>query len=153
MRKPTDNDRITSQFGWRKLSGKLDFHSGIDYGGITAGISGDNIYAIANGTVKRVNNDTDGYGWYVVIEHTEHCTLYAHLNDVLVKEGDVVSEGHVIGHMGSTGNSTATHCHHEVRKCTYQYFWDRWSNGEPIHCIDPELFYLKYLKPDAPHRS
>lgn len=60
-----------------------------------------------------------GYGNYIVIEHNNGTqTLYAHLSDNLVKRGWKVVQGQVIGYMGSTGRSTGTHLHFEIRGAT-----------------------------------
>ena len=83
-----------------------------------AGVYGSPIYAAAAGKVivSRASGWNGGYGHYVVIKHPNGVqTLYAHLmrNDVVV--GQQVSQGQVIGGMGSTGKSTGTHVHFEVR--------------------------------------
>jgi len=86
-----------------------------------AGAYGSSIRAAAAGDVivSKSSGWNGGYGQYVVIRHGNGSqTLYAHLmrNDVGV--GEYVSQGEVIGGMGSTGKSTGTHVHFEVRGAT-----------------------------------
>ncbi|MCB0158071.1 MAG: M23 family metallopeptidase, partial [Caldilineaceae bacterium] len=53
---------------------------------------------------------------FVIVDHNiDYITLYAHLSEVLVNEGDVVAQGQPIGRVGSSGNSTGPHLHFEVR--------------------------------------
>ncbi len=60
--------------------------------------------------------DYDGYGNYIIINHSGGFqTLYAHLSNVLVSEGESVYWDQHIGEMGSTGNSTEPHVHYEIR--------------------------------------
>ncbi len=90
-------------------------HNGVDL----ASYFGAPIYAAANGEVIIAKSDglwNGGYGNYVVIKHPNGTqTLYAHLSSVLVNAGQTVSQGDQIGKMGSTGKSTGTHLHFEVR--------------------------------------
>ncbi len=82
-----------------------------------ADVEGTPIYAAATGTVlvSRIGWN-GGYGDYVVIEHPNGTqTLYAHNSENLVEEGDEVRQGEEIAHMGSTGKSTGSHVHFEVR--------------------------------------
>ncbi|MCD4686489.1 MAG: M23 family metallopeptidase, partial [Anaerolineae bacterium] len=58
---------------------------------------------------------TDGYGNLIILESGSFITYYAHLNDFAVVEGQVVSQGAVIGFSGSTGNSSGPHIHYEIR--------------------------------------
>jgi len=138
MKKPTKNYRITSLFGPRVLLGVAGTHTGIDLGAIIAGVDGDDIYAIADGIIKAstVNSGglSVGYGSYVVIEHSGYCSLSGHLSARSVKVGDKVKAGQVIGKMGKTGHSTATHLHFEIRKCAYVNFWDK------RYVVDPKVF-------------
>ena len=77
------------------------------------------ILAAQSGTVVTAGWNGGGYGNYVIIDHGNGFqTLYGHMlnNSVLVKAGDRVKQGQRIGTMGSTGRSTGTHLHFEVRK-------------------------------------
>ncbi|WP_313342477.1 M23 family metallopeptidase [Sedimentibacter sp.] len=146
---PTKNQRTTSEFGKRDFAG-LQFHSGIDFGAITPGVEGDELYAVADGIVKVSKADSGnkniGYGYYIVIEHEGYCTLYAHLQKLELKVGDKVKAGQIIGHMGNTGESTAAHLHFEVRNCTYNnpYFWSKGTyTGQFIMCINPVSYFVR----------
>ena len=88
-------------------------HTGTD---ITGTGYGSNIYASAAGTVVKVKWGSTGYGYYVIINHGNGIqTLYAHCSNIYVKQGQYVNQGDVIAAMGSTGNSTGTHLHFEIR--------------------------------------
>ncbi len=79
---------------------------------------GSAIYAAAQGRViiSKYGAWNGGYGNYIVIAHPNGTqTLYAHLAENLVKRGDYVQQGQIIGTMGSTGRSTGVHVHFEVR--------------------------------------
>jgi LysM repeat protein len=79
---------------------------------------GASILASADGEVivAKSSGYNGGYGSYIVIKHGNGTqTLYGHLSGVQVSVGDTVSQGQVIGNMGSTGQSTGTHLHFEVR--------------------------------------
>ena len=93
------------------------FHGAVDYG--ASGINGMPIYAVADGIVVTTQALTTTYGNYIIIQHSDgNYTLYAHLheNTIKVKAGDSVEQGQVIAKMGSSGNSTGTHLHFEVRE-------------------------------------
>lgn len=95
------------------------FHPGVDFDGET----GDEIKSIKSGVVEHVEYSNVGYGKHVIIDHGNNLkTLYAHLSKIEVKVGDNVSTTTVLGEMGSTGRSTGSHLHFEVR-----------NNGIPIN--------------------
>lgn len=76
------------------------------------------VVASAGGTVivSRPTGWNGGYGLYLVIQHGNGTqTLYSHLNQIIINEGSVVEKGQVIGYVGSTGRSTGSHLHFEVR--------------------------------------
>ena len=99
---------ITSRFGGRSGGG----HSGLDI----AAPTGTTIYAAAGGTVTTVKSLTGSYGNYLILSHGNGVqTLYAHCNSILVSEGASVSQGQAIATVGSTGNSTGSHLHFEIR--------------------------------------
>jgi len=105
---------VTSPFGGRldPFSGAASFHPGID---ITAPY-GERVIAAGSGVVVSVGNKGDGYGNKVVISHDQAIsTLYGHLSAIFVKKGEEVKEGDVIGRVGSTGRSTGSHLHFEIR--------------------------------------
>ena len=99
--------------GGRKTQG-LHGYNGIDFGART----GTPVYASADGIViiAKHNGWNGGYGSYVVITHPNGTqTLYAHLSLLTVSQGQAVQRGEVIGAVGSTGKSTGSHLHFEVR--------------------------------------
>jgi len=107
---------ITSLFGWRihPISGAYSFHAGTDLGAP----QGTPVVAAVDGRVELADF-LGGYGLTVVLRHSEtQESLYAHLSRVFVRPGERVSQGTVIGLVGSTGNSTGPHLHFEWRALT-----------------------------------
>lgn len=112
-RKPVDNYRLTSSYGFRSdpFKGRRARHKGIDM----AGPVGTPIYATADGIVGR-SQWVRGYGNYIEINHgNEIQTRYGHMSRLNVKANARVKSGDLIGFMGSTGRSTGSHLHYEVR--------------------------------------
>lgn len=103
----------TSDFGKRRLGGKDDYHKGVDL----VGKGSKHIYPINNGTVVWVKNLNSGYGHHLLINHGGGVwSLYAHLSNIYVKSGQVVNKNTILGVEGSTGHSTGSHLHLEIRK-------------------------------------
>lgn len=101
---------ISSRFGERS-SIRSGAHTGLDLA-IAAGTP---ISAAASGTVSFAGWK-GSYGWLIVINHTNGVqTYYGHCSKLYVSEGQSVTQGQVIGAVGSTGNSTGPHLHFEVR--------------------------------------
>jgi murein DD-endopeptidase MepM/ murein hydrolase activator NlpD len=110
---PVEAMRMTSQFGYRTdpFQGRRKNHKGLDI----AGPIGTPIYATADGIVGRAQW-VRGYGKYIELEHGNAIqTRYGHLSAMNVYSGQRVRKGDVIGFMGSTGRSTGSHLHYEVR--------------------------------------
>jgi murein DD-endopeptidase MepM/ murein hydrolase activator NlpD len=100
---------LTQQFG-PQANGM--FHHGLDI----AGNTGTPVRAAQRGIVVRCGW-LPFYGFAVIIDHgSGFRTLYAHLHDFAVRAGDMVGQGQVIAHVGSTGNATGPHLHFEVRQ-------------------------------------
>jgi murein DD-endopeptidase MepM/ murein hydrolase activator NlpD len=121
---PVREVRQSSGFGHRAdpFNHRGAQHQGIDM----MGKHGEPIYATGSGIVTTAGRMA-GYGNMVEISHgTGVDTRYAHMARLLVKPGERVRQGQVIGHMGSTGRSTGTHLHYEVR-----------VDGRPV---DPQPF-------------
>lgn len=111
--KPTSG-RLTSPFGNRihPVTRARSFHSGIDL----ANSTGTAILASRNGVVERVGYQ-GSYGNVVIINHGNGVTtLYAHLSGFNVRVGQNVQQGERIASMGSTGRSTGSHLHFEIRQ-------------------------------------
>ncbi len=116
---------ITSRQGPRThpITGVYKNHSGTDIGAQY----GATVVAADSGTVSLAGVN-GGYGNCVMINHGNgYYTLYGHLSTIAVYEGQNVSQGDVIGYVGSTGNSTGPHLHFEIRS----------GNDK----LDPEDFY------------
>ncbi len=126
---PLDNYSISAEFGdWGLWA---SYHTGLDFNGS----EGDPIKSIANGDVTDVGYD-GSYGNKTVVTLDDGTELwYCHQSAYAVNEGDEVRAGEVIGYVGSTGNSTGSHLHVEVRP----------GGGDPV---DPyEAFIVHGVTP------
>lgn len=111
---PAPGMPVTSLFGFRRdpLFGTAAFHSGIDF----RAAYGQRVTATAAGTVTKAGR-FGGYGNMVEIDHGNgFTTRFAHLSRVLVHIGQTVAPGAPVGEAGSTGRSTGSHLHYEVRE-------------------------------------
>ena len=103
-----------SAYGWRMhpIYHEMRFHAGEDIGAP----SGTPILAADSGMATVIADNGNGYGNYIMINHGGgRVTLYAHMSSFAISNGATVSQGQVIGYVGSTGNSTGPHLHFEVR--------------------------------------
>lgn len=110
---PVENVRLTSSFGVRSdpFHGSAAMHAGIDI----PGPIGTPIYATADGVIGR-SGRFGGYGNLITVNHGKGIeTRYGHLSKILVAANTRVRRGQLIGLMGSTGRSTGSHLHYEVR--------------------------------------
>lgn len=118
--RPTASPMLTSSYGYRRdpFNHRPAFHAGLDF----PGRYGQPIIAAAAGRISFVGQRS-GYGNVVEIDHGHGImTRYAHLSGFAARPGERVKRGDAIGRMGSTGRSTGTHLHFEVR-----------LNGNPIN--------------------
>lgn len=104
--------RISSRFGPRNLAGAAsNYHYGIDL----AAPTGTPFYASRAGTVSYAGS-ASGYGLVIYIDHGDGTqTRYGHCSKLLVKKGQKVSQGQLIGLVGATGDATGPHLHFEIR--------------------------------------
>ena len=103
-----------SAYGWRMhpIYHEMRFHAGEDIGAPT----GTPILAADSGVAAVYPDNGNGYGNYIMINHGGgRVTLYAHMSAFAISNGASVTQGQVIGYVGSTGNSTGPHLHFEVR--------------------------------------
>ncbi|WP_254606301.1 M23 family metallopeptidase [Sphingomonas bacterium] len=110
---PVDQLEFTSNFGIRSdpFRHTARMHAGVDIRGPV----GTPIYATADGTVDRAER-AGGYGNLIELDHGKGIqTRYGHLSKILVEPGSAVKRGQLIALMGSTGRSTGSHLHYEVR--------------------------------------
>ena len=105
--------RKTSNFGWRRLNGKDGYHKGVDL----VGTGSKHIYPVNGGTVVYTKKLTTGYGYHILVKHGNGVwSLYGHMSKIYVKAGQTVNKNTILGVEGSTGNSTGSHLHLEIRK-------------------------------------
>lgn len=107
---PCSYSAITSPFGyrWHPISGVWKMHNGVDM----AGSQGTPIYATRAGYVTVAAYQAGGAGNYVALSHGDgYGSIYMHMTHYIVRAGDYVSAGQVIGYMGTTGGSTGVHLH------------------------------------------
>jgi murein DD-endopeptidase MepM/ murein hydrolase activator NlpD len=128
-----DLKRMASGYGYRihPIYKTRKMHYGMDFSAKT----GTEIYATGDGVISKVKKSKRGYGNYVKVNHGfGYETLYAHMSKYIVKKGQRVKRGEVIGYVGNSGISTAPHLHYEVRK----------DNKK----INPMNFYYNDLSPE-----
>lgn len=119
--------KLSSPYGWRNCPyhGR-EYHSGIDI----PAPSGTPIKATKNGIVIS-SGWNGGYGNCVVIQHSDGGkTLYAHMKSIYVSVNQEVSQGDVIGGVGTTGNSTGNHLHFEI-----------WNGSHEDTRVNPMNYY------------
>ncbi|MBO5445055.1 MAG: M23 family metallopeptidase [Muribaculaceae bacterium] len=122
---------MSSGYGYRRdpIYGTAKFHEGLDF----AAATGTPVFATADAVVD-VAERKPGYGNCIDLDHGyNYLTRYAHLSQILVKPGQHVKRGEMIGKVGSTGKSTGSHLHYEVR-----------FKGEPQN---PVNYYFMDLSP------
>lgn len=140
---PVGSFVLTSPFGERisPFTNARDFHSGIDLAareGVPVLASGDGRVVFAGRFPLRRNVRWWRYGNVVVISHQngQWVTVYAHLQEMKVARGALVTRGDQIGTVGNTGWSTSPHLHYEVRVREPE-------DDEPTP-VDPRIFILNY---------
>jgi murein DD-endopeptidase MepM/ murein hydrolase activator NlpD len=143
LRPPVKPVRITQSFGQSPetfMQYGLPGHEGVDF----AAVEGQPVWAAQRGIVTEAVNEDDGhpYGRRVYITHDwqdkQFRTLYANLDSVIVKEGDEVLGGQLIGYAGSTGSSNGPHLHLTLKEVGAT------ARGEtlyPYDIIDPSPFF------------
>lgn len=127
-----DLSRLASGYGYRidPIYHVRRFHAGMDF----AAPTGTDIFATGNGKVLSAGWE-QGFGLCVKIDHGyNYMTLYAHMSKIMVRQGQNVKRGEVIGLVGNTGKSTAPHLHYEVH-----------LRGKPQ---DPRNYYYLDLTPE-----
>ena len=104
---------LTASYGMRihPFYKTLQSHQGVDY----TIPEGSRVFATADGVVRDAAQRNSTQGQTVVIDHGNgYKTLYGHMSSIAVSQGQAVTQGQVIGYVGSTGNSTGNHCHFEM---------------------------------------
>jgi murein DD-endopeptidase MepM/ murein hydrolase activator NlpD len=139
---PADQFVLTSPFGMRTspFTRAADFHKGLDLSAPT----GTPVYATADGVISFAGRYPlrESVAWWrfgnvVTINHSERfVTIYGHLDSIKVRAGQQVKQGEVIATVGSTGWSTNSHLHYEVRSDLEQ--------GGVYNPIDPRIYILNY---------
>ena len=133
---PIANEDLRHQpsgFGWRThpIYKTPEFHPGMDF----AAPQGTEIRATGDALVERADATAQGYGNHVVLNHGYgYKTLYGHMLKFVVRPGQKIKRGQLIGYVGSTGLSTAPHVHYEVMK-----------SGEKMNPIN---YYYSDLTPE-----
>ena len=147
LKAPLDFFRISSKFSGRRfhpVQQRWKAHNGTDY----AAAHGTPIKTTATGTVERAGY-TGGNGNYVKIRHNgTYSTQYLHMSKILVKRGQHVTQGQIIGKVGSTGLATGPHVCYRFWKNGVQVDPLRLKlpNAEPMK-ENVKVKYLEYIKP------
>lgn len=109
---PLKSIKITSPYGYRRdpFTGKLSWHSGLDLRA-----KNEPAYAMMDGIVEKVGYDNRS-GNYVTLRHGNYHVSYCHLSSIIVRKGEYVYPGIIVGVTGDTGRSTGSHLHLTCKK-------------------------------------
>lgn len=127
---------ISSVFGVRihPVDRTEKFHNGIDM----ATPIGTLVYSTANGRIEKIGNQLNGLGNYIVIEHSlGYESIYGHLQESLIREGDTVSAHQTIALSGNSGKTTGPHLHYSVLKDSI--------NIDPMPTLNLKYEFLKTI--------
>ena len=151
---PIEYHGITSKFGWRihPILHKREFHRGID---MKAKLN-TKVYAPADGIVEWAGyHKRSGYGRLIILEHAYGFkTYYGHLNKTVVKSGQFVKKGTLIGYTGNSGMSNGAHLHYEVRflyRSLNPYWFLKWTqkNYDEIFKKEKKVPWQSLIKATA----
>lgn len=109
---PLKSIKITSPYGYRRdpFTGKLSWHSGLDLRA-----KNEPAYAMMDGIVEKVGYNNRS-GNYVTLRHGNYHVSYCHLSSIIVRKGERVFPGIIVGVTGNTGRSTGSHLHLTCKK-------------------------------------
>lgn len=109
---PLKSIKITSPYGYRRdpFTGKLSWHNGLDLRA-----KNEPAYAMMDGIVEKVGYDNRS-GNYVTLRHGNYRVSYCHLSSIIVRKGEYVYPGIIVGVTGDTGRSTGSHLHLTCKK-------------------------------------
>lgn len=149
MINPFEGYRVTSQYGLRRspINGNQEFHPGIDL------VKGhrEPIYAFVAGEVMFAGEGESGsgFGGYGIAAAircpiTGHLHVYAHLDSAGVRVGQKVERGQLIGRQGTTGQSTGSHLHYEIRKTSSPQFG--WRADRANNTFEPRAYLQEFYK-------
>ena len=109
---PLKSIKVTSPYGYRRdpFTGKLSWHNGLDLRA-----KNEPAYAMMDGIVEKVGYDNRS-GNYVTLRHGNYHVSYCHLSSIIVRKGESVYPGIIVGITGNTGRSTGSHLHLTCKK-------------------------------------
>ena len=109
---PLKSIKVTSPYGYRRdpFTGKLSWHNGLDLRA-----KNEPTYAMMDGIVEKVGYDNRS-GNYVTLRHGKFYISYCHLSSIIVRKGESVFPGIIVGVTGNTGRSTGSHLHLTCKK-------------------------------------
>ena len=109
---PLKSIKVTSSYGYRRdpFTGKLSWHNGLDLRA-----KNEPTYAMMDGIVEKVGYDNRS-GNYVTLRHGNFHISYCHLSSIIVRKGESVFPGIIVGITGNTGRSTGSHLHLTCKK-------------------------------------
>ena len=109
---PLKSIKVTSPYGYRRdpITGKLSWHNGLDLRA-----KNEPTYAMMDGIVEKVGYDNLS-GYYVTLRHGNYHVCYCHLSSIIVRKGEYVYPGIIVGVTGNTGRSTGSHLHITCKK-------------------------------------
>ena len=109
---PLKSIKVTSPYGYRRnpFTGKQSWHNGIDLQA-----KNEYVYSMMDGIVEKVGYDNRS-GNYVTLRHGNYHVSYCHLSSIIVRKGEYVYPGIIVGVTGNTGRSTGSHLHLTCKK-------------------------------------